>query len=501
VAIQAVCTAPKAALDSPTTPALSPAGTLSASETPFSEHKFLKQSHFGTEIYCTHCVHVVRFSLVLLEDAGPGMPFLFVPAVYAIAVSASAMLILFYGAMGVSGNSYVTAVMTAVPSMALVLSWIFNRKPLPSHPADAAYIVFVAAIACSFILNPLSADFKEIALLVLCTLGYPAGRYVNRSHLAGIAEVVFWLSGAIVIVGTIATFVALAKTWDGWRPDVFGFPHTVTVFGFSLAYFSICLINREDRRAFFAASVGLIAIAAFAFAASLVRYSLAVAVMAMVFSFVLAPRRRAAICIAVFAIALMAGFVSRSAQSKVMLAYVVESLGGHGRDVKIGGAVVKPNYLARPDNVTPAQEKMPSCTLRVNMNNSVEIRKMLYLDAMKAIEGISAFGSGFDSFERLGCLRGVKAHNLILQTVVEFGWYAAAAFAFMLFAPIIQLVPAARADDHVRVLLTIFVFMVLIGLAHGSINRELPLFMTAGVLVNITASLTMRRADQLHVGI
>ena len=95
------------------------------------------------------------------------------------------------------------------------------------------------------------------------------------------------------------------------------------------------------------------------------------------------------------------------------------------------------------------------------------------------------FGYGLGSFGTLGCLAGFEVHNLFAQAVIEFGWPAGLALVALFGFPLLRLFPIACRDPSVRAMLCIFVFFILIGLAHGDISRSLATFAMVGALVGV----------------
>jgi hypothetical protein len=110
----------------------------------------------------------------------------------ALLFSANAVLVLFYGLIGVSGNSLVTGGF-------LVLV-----------PADYLFGAFLICVAMSFAVNGRTADVKEWGLVAVSLFAYPVCRLVPvRKFRTGFV----WVSAAVVLAGAIVTAIALISQW------------------------------------------------------------------------------------------------------------------------------------------------------------------------------------------------------------------------------------------------------------------------------------------------
>ena len=443
------------------------------------------------------------------------------------AISIAPLLVVIYGFLGRRGDSLATAALIALPSVLFICAALYARYRPRLDLADLCFCGFLFAVLISFLTNQMSVTAKDITLLILtAVLAYPSGRVVQVCQIKLIRLYCFWISAGILILGTTATLYNLAFfSWGVERPIVFGFDHTVSVLSLSLGYFVICSIYQVQRwksaTALF--STALIAISAFVFAASLVRFSLIATALAITLAAVLSPRRFTFLCMLVFSISTAAGLAAQSSLTTVMMGYIAEvpkqageaklpkhrdeaelpKLGDELELPKHAGNInsresrkdidTTPNYLIVPLDITPQQSAMPSCKLKVNLRNSVVIREVLYLDALALAPTVGLFGYGLNSFSRMGCLRGYEVHNVVVQAFMEFGWFGGISFCMLLTIPFWRLFPLAWKDPDVGFMFVLCGFIVLIDMAHGRLNTELPLFVSIGAIVGVLTTRNARR--------
>jgi hypothetical protein len=126
----------------------------------------------------------------------------------ALLFSANAVLVLFYGLIGVSGNSLVTGgFLVASEIIILLLSF---RRSLVLVPADYLFGAFLICVAMSFAVNGRTADVKEWGLVAVSLFAYPVCRLVPvRKFRTGFV----WVSAAVVLAGAIVTAIALISQW------------------------------------------------------------------------------------------------------------------------------------------------------------------------------------------------------------------------------------------------------------------------------------------------
>ena len=125
------------------------------------------------------------------------------------------------------------------------------------------------------------------------------------------------------------------------------------------------------------------------------------------------------------------------------------------------------------------------CYLKVNLRNSIAIRKVLVQDALFLIPKAGWIGTGLDSFMKFSCIKMTEVHNSILQAAVEFGWLGGSLLLVMVIIAASSIMPLARHDDAARFMLCGFAFVVLLSLAHGRLSRDGVLFALLGCVVSL----------------
>jgi hypothetical protein len=151
-----------------------------------------------------------------------------------------------------------------------------------------------------------------------------------------------------------------------------------------------------------------------------------------------------------------------------------------------------PTATAAP---TAATITPPSCSLDVNMYNSIAERKALWQDAAYLIPYAGVFGFGLDGFMKYSCVRGFPVHNSIMEAFVEFGWLGGAAFLALILLSLWRLFPLARHDNDFKFFLCTLVYTISISAAHGRPSRDYVLFALLGMTAGITNSLSCRSAS------
>ena len=133
--------------------------------------------------------------------------------------------------------------------------------------------------------------------------------------------------------------------------------------------------------------------------------------------------------------------------------------------------------------------------LSADQKNSLEIRKVMLLDAIYLAPKAGPFGLGLDSFGALGCFKGYPPHNDVLQAIVEFGWLGGASFLLLITLPLVLLFRPARTDPDIRFVFLLCVFFIMLSMIYGRISSEIMLFMAlglAGRLISARDGIEMR---------
>jgi O-Antigen ligase len=404
-------------------------------------------------------------------------------AAFAIILSTSSILILCFGIAGVTGNSTLTGALTAgsVLSIGLVC---FRRHIAPSK-ADFCFLLFVASICLSFLLNGQTSSVKECLLLVFSLAAYPACRLVTKTDVAGMTPSFVSLTCLIVALGAVTNAVALAQQWDDphGKPLVFGFDAAPTNFLQSLCFVilaAVTVVNLTPRKT--AAISVLIFLPVAIFAASMVRFTFVALAGSLFFAVLFSnPRQRKYVLViaAVVLLAIVSGLAARYVTTQRFADYALEGLSG-----------------------VITWQRPPSCDLVINLKNSIAIRKALTLDAFYLIPGAGLLGTGLDSFMSFSCIKLTEVHNSFLQAGVEFGWLGGTAFALLVIATFVSIIPLAKRGGAPLFIFCCLVFAILLSMAYGRISRDQILFAVlgaAGGLIETSRSkIPLRSASLAH---
>jgi O-antigen ligase/polysaccharide polymerase Wzy-like membrane protein len=385
---------------------------------------------------------------------------------FAILLSPDSVLVLCFGLTGSSGNSFVTGALLTVSTVAVGL--LCFRRDVVLRPVDYLFFALTVCMMSSFVFNGWTSTSREYELLVLSLAAYPACRFVSRADMfSGLSSFIF-TTGLIVLLGTIATSVALWQQWDDQhgKPFVFGFDAAGTYFLGSLSFLVIALVTAGRLTMRRTALVSaLIFLPAAVFAASLVRFTFIALAGSLGLATILseAKQRKHVVAVAlVILVAIVAGLLARYDQARLYADYAMEQPSGF-----VGS------------------EKPPSCYLKINLRNSIAIRKVLVQDALFLIPKVGWIGTGLDSFMKFSCIRMTEIHNSILQAAVEFGWLGGLLLLTIVIVAAGSIFPLARQDDAARFVLCSLAFVVLLSLAHGRVSRDALLFALLGCAVSL----------------
>ncbi len=385
---------------------------------------------------------------------------------FAILVAPVSVLVLCFGVTGSSGNSLVTGAFMTLTTVAVGL--LCFRRHVVLLPVDYLFFALTVCIVSSFAFNGWTSDAKEYELLVLSLAAYPVCRFVSRADISSGLLSFFWTTGVIVLLGTTATAVALWQQWDDQhgKPFVFGFDAAGTYFLGSLSFLVIALVTAGRLTMRRTALVSaLIFLPTAVFAASLVRFTFIALAGSLCLAMILseARQRKHVVTVAlVILVAIAAGLLARYDKARLYADYVMEQPSGF-----VG------------------LEKPPSCYLKINLRNSIAIRKVLVQDAFFLIPKAGWIGTGLDSFMKFSCIRMTEIHNSILQAAVEFGWLGGSLLLAIVIIAASSIIPLARHDDAARFILCSLAFVVLLSLAHGRFSRDGILFALLGCAVSL----------------
>lgn len=386
-----------------------------------------------------------------------------VGAALALVVSIQAILVLCFGMAGVSGNSVFTGGLFLASIGSVLL--LGSRRGITPVLADFLFLGWVACAAVSAAVTERSADLKEAVLFVVSLAAYPAFRCISLERGDDIRSAFAWVTGAIVAAGTVATAYALFVQWELMpaHPLVFGFGAAATNFLTVCGFLIIAMTSSKltaRRTAILSASIFLpVAV----FSASQVRLTfIAIVGSLFVSALVGARQQRKYIAAVVFVVlaGIVAGGAARSSTTKLMLGYAVEKT--------VSTTADEQTFLP------------PSCTMKINMLNTIAIREALLQDALYLIPRAGLFGLGLDRFTDVSCLK-MEVHNSFLQASVEFGWVGGLCLALAAIASSLPLFRLSRSDDNARFALCSLIYIAMISSASGILSGDLLLFAMMGL--------------------
>jgi hypothetical protein len=395
--------------------------------------------------------------LASLRCAFSGQDFLL-----AIIVSSGAVIVLLYGAMGITGNQVLTAAILFVPTVALFFGGRFaGFRP---NLIDGLFVSFLICICATTLVNGIP-PIRELQLLVLSLLNYPAARFlaVRKPQWSFVAT-----TSAIVAAGAVATAIALAQQWDTMigKPIVFGFGHAATVFSTSLCFLAINLASGSlDARRIICVCAGLFVPLAI-FAASQVRFIFVAGAFALTVVATAGQRWRTLLIMAALGFAILTGLATNY---RLTALHVTRDIFGQSEIVDDAQAAKDPAWVA-----------LAACLGPGSYRNSIAIRRALLGDAVAQIPSAGFFGTGLASF-RSACLGSESPHNSPLQAIVEFGWIGGLAFAALITVALLRLWPLSFEDAGARFVLASLIFTVTVSMAYGQLQAEVPLYLFLGL--------------------
>jgi O-antigen ligase len=387
----------------------------------------------------------------------------------AVFLSSNSVTVLCYGLVGISGNSIFTGGLTVTT---LTLIFCLGEK------SDWRYseLFFLGLIGCfiaSSLLNETRPDNREIALFAFSLAAYPCFRRVSFAAPA-VRETFVCTIGVIVALGTTATAYAIITQWDVMRirPVVLGFSDGPATYFLMSCGFLIIAVTTADlnwRKTWLLSA--FIFGPVLVYAASQVRMAFIAMVGALLIAAFLSEARQRkyyAIIITVMLAAIAIGTTSRYSTTHTMLKYVVEA----------------PKEVQAQRTSTQVQiARLPSCSLEVNPENSIAIRRALLRDALYLMPQAGAFGFGLGSFAKISCV-SMEVHNSFLQTFVEFGWIGGICFCGTFLFPVARLL-RSKIDHESKFALCALAYMALISLAHGRLIEDRALFAMLGLAAGV----------------
>ena len=384
----------------------------------------------------------------------------------AILVSPNSVFVLFFGLIGIPGNSVFTGTLLAVTTVTIGL--LCFRTDIVARPADLLFFALILCIVSSVAFNGWTSNAKEYELLVLSLAAYPACRFMSRSDLVSSASSFALAAKIIVALGTIVTTVALIEQWDDehGKPMVFGQDAAGTHFlGLLGVLILVAVTTGKLTRLNTALLSSLIFLPCVIFAASVVRFTFVAMAGSLGLAIILSEAKQRKYIIAV---------------GLVIFAAIVTGLAAR-YDVTLMSA----SSMLEETSGEVGLEKPPSCYLNVNYRNSLSMRKALVRDALFLLPKAGWVGTGLDSFFRFSCMKSIQVHNSILQAAIEFGWLAGGLLTLMIITVAGSSWSLARQDGASRFVLCGLSFVVFLSLAHGRISRDAVLFAFLGCAVGL----------------
>jgi hypothetical protein len=393
------------------------------------------------------------------------------------------------GAVGSAGNGPATAAWLLSANLLLAAASFRAIKP---SLTDNAFAAFVLCFAISTFLSFETQNWKEYVLFLLCVPApYLAGRFMRVRRINQLPRAALGWSSAFVAVATsIVIFAVYREGMHGSvRTTIFGLAETQTIFASALGCMSIAFIysdipaNSPRSRLF----LFLIFAATAAFVVALVRFAIVAIAVTAIFSMAVlhfqkeSIARRAAISV------LVACLLGIGAATLIRPGGVSAFAGEAIRDM-----ATETYKAASARAVKIDRDKLPSCRQETDgIDRSVHVRALLLGDAFYLLPKADFFGLGLDSFPALTCITGYQVHNIFLQAFVELGWIAGFLLLLLCGVPLIYLRDINIDRDCLlarNFLVTSLAFFSLIGLAHGSVSRTLPLFLVMGALSSFYAN-------------
>lgn len=350
---------------------------------------------------------------------------------------------------------------------------------------DAVFAVLATAIAISIAKNGRTADPREYALLILTLAAYPAARFVCGQDFVAGRTAFIAAQGALAVVGTVVSGWALIGQWDSdhGKPVIFGFDGAAIFFlqALSFVLFAIVALDEKPRTSRRLAIGALLVLPIAVFSASLVRFTFVALVVSLIAAAWFGGGRRRVGALAVVGVVIFGigiGLLARSTHAVAQ--YAQYAMGEASTDQTRVATSAAPALRDATD--------MPSCSMKVNANNSIAIRKALLADAMAMLPGAGLFGHGLDSFMQRSCVRDTEVHNSVLQGAIEFGWLGGVAMATLIALALAMLAATANHDPASRFLFCCLLFVSLLSMAHGRASREAALFAFIGCAVGVSRS-------------
>jgi hypothetical protein len=410
----------------------------------------------------------------------------------ALLISSVPLTILVAGLLGKTSNSVVTAALLFGPIVGLLCSSRWSNFRL--NEVDAFFVVFVTTAIASMMANGLP-PLKSLAMFALSLAAYPACRFGSERREP---SSFLWITSAIVLVGTIASAVALITQWNDphGKPLIFGmFDHGGAVFLSSLAFLIIFLVVEKDLSAKKAIIVSAaITIPIVVFAASQVRFTFAALGFVLLLSSLIVrktQRSQVRIVIAALVLSVFVGIISRHNDITTQLLQeigvaVLEKKPARipaGSASSAGANTADPatiSYTVAAHQIKTVLEHLgPTSAECEEADNSISMRRTLMKESFYVLPEVGPFGIGLSAFAGISCLTR-DPHNSILQAAIEFGFVGGLSLVLIILSVIRGLWVIPKNRPEVDFVLCSFVFVTIEDMAHGHLIYEMLFFAFAG---------------------
>jgi hypothetical protein len=129
----------------------------------------------------------------------------------------------------------------------------------------------------------------------------------------------------------------------------------------------------------------------------------------------------------------------------------------------------------------------PGCP-KIDIDNSIAIRKQLLADAARMLPQAGAFGFGAGGFTARSCVKGAEVHDSFIEAFLEFGWIAGVALLLLLVYAARAVLPLTAISADYRFAASSLFYIALLSLAHGRVNRDFMLFAVLGLAAGMGAA-------------
>ncbi|NOJ43544.1 O-antigen ligase family protein [Bradyrhizobium australiense] len=399
-------------------------------------------------------------------------------------IAAQAFFALVYGALGITGSTLFTGLFFL--SCELCMLCLGNRRGVILAVPDLLFVVLVASIAGSLLMNGNTAPIKEWLLLLGSLTAYICGRLAKPADIELIRTAYIWVVAPILAIGTVVIAYALFSQWDDphGKPIVLGFDAVATYFVLLMGFLIIAVASYPTtiRNSVIVSLLTFFPIVIFA--ASMVRLTLATIPITLLVVTIFKPKKQrlhAFILLISVTGAVAVGLLMRANTTAVLLTYAAE--GSRPTDEKAEQKRVERR------SVVATEYKMvaPSCELDVNSSNSIAIRRALLRDAFYLVPRSGILGFGFTGFMQLSCVRWHEVHNTFLQAIIELGWLGGAALIALVLVIALPLVKPAFRGESARLVLCWTTYTAIVSVAHGDLARSFMFFSVLGLAASLAS--------------